>query len=288
MPVPFLVYKCYTYKRKIGEVIMDKISVIIPTYNRAGTILRAVESVLSQTYSELEILVIDDGSTDGTEEVLNGISDERLRYVKLECNQGVANARNTGVHMAVGEWIAFQDSDDCWYEDKLWRQMEYAMKCPEYDMIYSRYLAKLEDGREILSPAEPLPQVMEGNMLNTLLERNVIGAPTMLIKREAFLGIGGFDVTYNSLEDWEFAIRFAKNHQIGFVGEPLMDVYMLTDGVSSRVGEYFESRCRMLATYREDMINAGVFDNVSMDILNRARNMNMLDSVYKLMVLHLA
>ncbi len=267
---------------------MDKITVIIPTYNRSGTILRAVESVLQQTYSNLEILVIDDGSTDTTEEVVRSIQDDRLEYIKLEKNQGVANARNLGAQMATGEWIAFQDSDDCWHEDKLERQMEYALKHQECNMIYSRYLAKLSDGREVLSPAEPLPQVMEGAMLNTLLERNVIGAPTMLIKRDAYIKCGGFDVIYESLEDWDFAIRFAKENMIGFVNEPLMDVYMLSDGVSSRVGEYFESRCRMLATYRAEMIEVGVFDNVTMDILNRAKNMNVLEQVYQLMMFYFA
>lgn len=266
---------------------MEKISVVIPTYNRQHTLLRAVNSVLQQSYSELEILIIDDGSTDSTEEIVRTIEDYRVRYIPLGKNQGVANARNFGVANAEGEWIAFQDSDDSWHKDKLEKQMDYAKKHPEYAMIYTLYQANLSDGRQIISPAKPWPPVMEGNMFNTLLERNVIGAPTMCVKRECFLRSGGFDTTYKSLEDWEYALRFSRDYRIGFIPEALMDVYMLQDGISSHAGNYFESRCRMLAAFKEEMIQAGVFDSVAMDILKRAQNMNILENVQNMMMLYL-
>lgn len=266
---------------------MAKISVIIPTYNRGYTILRAVESVLNQTCSDLEVLVIDDGSVDGTAGILGRIRDDRLQYIALESNKGVANARNVGAGLAKGEWIAFQDSDDSWRENKLEKQMAYADAHPEYAMIYGMYLAKLQDGRQILSPTEPWPEIMEGNMLNTLLVRNVIGAPTMCIRREAFMESGGFDITYRSLEDWEYAIRFARRHSIGFVPEVLMDVYMQPDGISSKAGSYFESRCRMLSAFRTELLQEGLFDAVVMDILNRAKSAGVLEGVQKMIMLSL-
>lgn len=153
-------------------------------------------------------------------------------------------------------------------------------------MIYSSYIAHLTK-QDIYFPTEPLPSVMEGDMFHTLLLRNVIGAPTMLIKREAFLQSGGFDTAYQSLEDWEFVIRFSKNNLIGYVSDYLMDVYMLDGGISSRVGAYYDSRCRMLAEYKEDIIKFGLFDTIAMDILTRAANSGIQEQVQKMMMLYL-
>lgn len=266
---------------------MKKISVVIPTYNRADTILRAITSVLEQSYPVEEIIVVDDASTDHTKEIVSRIEDERIQYILLEENAGVANARNVGVLQAKGDWIAFQDSDDCWHPNKLEKQMDYASKHPECQMIYSLYTAHLSDGSAMLSPAEPLPEVMEGQMFDTLLTRNVIGAPTICISRAAFLQIGVFDTSYTSLEDWEFVLRAARQYSIGFVKEALMDVYILSDGVSSKVGGYFESRCRMLATYREVLQQRNLFDIVAMDILSRAKNLGILEAVQNMMLLYL-
>lgn len=263
------------------------ISVIIPTYNRANTILRSVNSVLKQTYQDIELLIIDDGSTDNTKELIEGMEDSRIRYICLEENGGASNARNAGAYYAKGEWIAFQDSDDAWKPDKLSKQMDYACEHPEYSMIYSFYIAHLSEGEDIYFPPEPLPTVMEGDMFQTLLLRNVIGAPTMLIKREAFLQSGGFDIAYQSLEDWEFVIRFSKNNLIGYVPDYLMDVYVLEGGISSRAGAYYDSRCRMLAEYKEDIIRFGLFDTIVMDILNRASNSGVLEQIKKMMMLYL-
>ena len=262
------------------------VSVIIPTFNRENTILRSVHSVLNQTYEDLELLIIDDGSTDNTRVLIEQLDDPRIRYIYLGANGGASNARNAGVSHAKGEWIAFQDSDDAWKPDKLQMQMEYASKHPEYAMIYTSYIAHLED-QDIYFPVEPLPPVMEGDMFVSLLSRNVIGAPTMMIKREAFLQSGGFDTNYHSLEDWEFVIRFSRNNLIGYVPEYLMDVYMLDGGISSHVGAYYDSRCRMVAEYKDDLMKFGLFDSVVLDIFTRAGNSGVQKQVQEMMMLYL-
>lgn len=266
----------------------EKVSVIIPTYNRERTILRALQSVLEQTYSNIEVLVIDDGSTDSTADIVNSISDKRMKYIVLEKNGGPSNARNVGVEMASGEWIAFQDSDDSWHIDKLEVQMAYAKEHLDYSMIYCMYNMNFTDGRTITVPSQPLPEVMEGEMIQTLLARNVIGAPTVLIKRKDFLSVGGFDTSYKALEDWEFVIRFAMTYKIGFISKPLMDCYMLEDGVSSNMGAYFEARCKMLGQYRAEMIQEGILEPVMQDILIRAQKEGVLDAVKKMMMLYLS
>lgn len=268
--------------------MIEKVSVIIPTYNREKTILRAIHSVLNQTYTNLEVLVIDDGSTDGTAALVNSIEDERLKYVVLEQNGGPSNARNVGVQMAEGEWIAFQDSDDCWHENKLEKQIEYVEKNPQYSLIYCMSMNYFLNGNTLVVPPAPLPDVMEGNMLHTLLERNVVDTPTMFMKRECFLTVGGFDVTYKALEDWEFMVRFAKAYEIGFIPKVLMDSYMLNDGVSSNLGAYYEGRCKMLGQYKAEMMQEGVLESVMMDILERAQAAGILDSVKKMMMLYLS
>ena len=100
------------------------ISVIIPTYNRAKLLPRAVESVLNQTYQDIELIIVDDGSTDDTMEWVRGIKDDRVRYAQLN-HQGACAARNHGISIARGEYIAFQDSDDIWFMDKLEKQLAF-------------------------------------------------------------------------------------------------------------------------------------------------------------------
>lgn len=267
---------------------MEKVSVIIPTYNREKTILRAVQSVLDQTYTNIEVLIIDDGSTDGTADIVKGVVDGRVKYILLPQNGGPSNARNAGVQMAEGEWIAFQDSDDCWHRDKIEKQIEYLNNNPQYSLIYCMSHVHFKDGRDGIVPQEPLPAIMEGKMTHTLLQRNVIDTPTMFIKRECFLAVGGFDVTYKALEDWEFALRFSKEYEIGYLPEILMESYMLDGGVSTNLGAFYEARCKMLEQYKADMIQEGVLENVMQDILVRAQNMGLLDTVKKMMMLYLS
>lgn len=105
------------------ETIKDLVSVIIPTYNRAGLIARSAKSVLNQTYKNLELIIVDDGSTDDTEDIVQTLNDERVIYIK-QTNQGACAARNNGIDHAKGEFIAFQDSDDVWHVDKLEKQIK--------------------------------------------------------------------------------------------------------------------------------------------------------------------
>lgn len=265
----------------------EKVTVIIPTYNRAGTIAESIQSVLDQTYTNLEVVIVDDGSMDETEAIINKLADERTKYVRLDKNSGVANARNVGVNLAKTDWIAFQDSDDIWHKDKLEKQMTYAKEYPEYALIYSKYKLFYQNGVESVMPAYPL-EVMEGNMFKALLERNVIDAPTILVKKEEFLSVGGFDIDFHALEDWDFVIRFAKQYKIGYVEEVLIDSRVTSGGVSSGIANYYEARCRMLRLYKDDMLQEGVFNSVVTNILEKAQRRGILDAVQKMMVLYLS
>lgn len=266
----------------------EKISVIIPTYNRANLIERSVRSVLDQTYDNLEVIVVDDGSIDDTQEVIGRIEDPRLLYKRLPSNQGVSNARNVGVSIATASLIAFQDSDDRWRKNKLEKQLEYWQAHPEYSMIYSSYFYHTKEGESYLVPSENMQGELEGDIFTSLLIRNTIGAPTILMRKECFLQCGGFDLSYKSLEDWEFVLRFAGKNQIGFIEEPLVDAYLSKGSVSSAAGAYYESRCRLIAKYKKELLETGLFDTVVADVLKRAEEGNVLEMVNKILLMFLS
>lgn len=266
---------------------MEKVSIIIPTYNRSAKLKKSIESVLQQSYTNFELLIVDDASTDDTQAMVEAISDERIRYIKQTVNGGASAARNEGVRQADAPLIAFQDSDDIWKPEKLEKQMVYWQQHPEYAMVYCAY-KKYIDGQEIVVPNANWRGSLEGKLFSWLAQRNSIGAPTMLMKRECFLYAGGFDTDLRALEDWDFALRFSAKYAIGYVDEPLVDSYDSLGGISSGVSAYYESRCRMIGRYKEQMIAEGVFDFVVNDLFQRAEQRGALEEVKGLLMLCLS
>lgn len=263
------------------------ISVVIPTYNREKTIERAVQSVLDQSYSYLEVIIVDDGSTDHTEEIVQNIQDERVQFHKLHHNCGAGHARNEGVKLAKGEIVAFHDSDDVWRPDKLQRQMEYWHAHPEYSMIYCMYMSHGENGKVTHMPYNGMKGKLEGDLFYSLMFRNSIGTPTMLLKKEYFFECGGFDDSLRCLEDWEFALRFSKEYLVGYLNEIHVDVYKTQGSVSSEVGGFFEARCKMIVEHKDEMIRIGVFDEIVTDLFVRAEKLDILERVKEMFMLML-
>ena len=263
--------------------MVDKISVIIPVYNTEKYLEKCIQSVCNQTYQNLEIICVDDGSTDGTVELVASWKDSRIRYVRQE-NQGAPTARNHGVAHAVGKLIAFQDSDDCWYPNKLEKQMEYWRKHSDYSMIYSAYMLRRQNGESVRVPYAGTWGELEGDIFETLLVNNCIGTPTMLMNKECFLELGGFKREMECLEDWDFALRFAEKYGIGFVDEPLMDAFPLEGGISSHAGNFCLNRCRMIAGNRKQLLERGLFERVVGDLLSRAKEWGVLEQVQAMLM----
>lgn len=265
---------------------MADITVVIPTYNRATIIGRSIESVLNQEDIRCNVLVVDDCSTDNTEEVVsdfNGKYPGRVRYHKCDVNKGPAAARNLGVNLADTEWVAFNDSDDVWHVDKLKKQVSYSFAHPECDLIYTGYRGYHDNGIVTTTPDRESGRKFEGSIYDSLLIQNSIGCPTILVRREKFLAVGGFDETYNCVEDWEFAIRFAANYLIGFVDEDLVDAYISNNGVSSRISDYYVSRCRIVKDNLQGLIDLKLFDEVVGDILMRAQQRGICPQVQSML-----
>lgn len=268
------------------KIRMELISVIIPTYNRCEKLKMAMESVLTQTYENIELLVIDDGSTDNTHEMIEGIADERVKYIRLPHNMGAAAARNEGVRLAQGEFVAFHDSDDLWLPEKLEKQMNYWNNHPECSMIYCAYLFYV-DNNEYRTPDMDRGN-LEGDILRYLLLRNSIGTPTMLMRKHCFEEVGGFNTSLHCLEDWEFAIRFAESFYIGYVDEVLVNAFYSAGGISSKLAEFYEAKCYIISKYQKYYVQYDVFTRAVSELFQHAAGVGVVDEVREMLATFLS
>lgn len=194
------------------------VSVVIPTYKRPQLLPRAINAVQRQTYKNLEILVVDDGSQDQTEQVVRSIADARIRYVPHPVNRGLPAARNTGVDHARGEYIAFLDDDDDWRDDKLEKQLR---AIGGHGAVLSMAVANGRPLRIHRKPTVSLDDLRRGSF-----------DPSSLLARASVLKELRFDETLRHGEDWDAFIRIAQNYSIGWVDEPLL---LYNDGTHARM-----------------------------------------------------
>ena len=215
---------------------MPRVSVIIPTYNRARTLRRAVESVLSQELEDLEVIVVDDCSTDGTESVVRSFEDPRVQYIAHETNRGGSAARNTGIDAAEGEYVAFLDDDDQYRTEKLRRQVECLDdRSDEWVAVYCNYSVVRSGDSPIDSlpsfliewwpgvDSKPRPEGGRELIPRVLAKRFPLGgASTLMLKRETAEQLDGFDSEFPRHQDVEFLIRLLKTGKIAYVDEKLV------------------------------------------------------------------
>ena len=207
------------------------VSVIIPVFNRELTIEMAVRSVLSQTYSNLELIVVDDCSTDKSVEVVQRIKDERIRVIVCDKNRGACAARNIGIKNSKGEIIAFQDSDDCWHKDKLEKSLFY-LKEKHADMVFSA-LYPINSKKEKRIPSYNLN--FEKDKLTRLLISNCISTQTIVIRKQVTEKVR-FDEELPRFQDWDFGLQVLKNRfSVFYIDEPLVDYYMSNDSITKNV-----------------------------------------------------
>lgn len=204
------------------------VSVIIPTYNREKLILRSVKSVLEQTYSDIELIVVDDCSTDKTKVVLEKVSDPRFRYIQMEKNGGACAARNKGIEEAKGDFIAFQDSDDEWEREKIEKQL---LRLKESDADFCFCKMRVID--TVTKEKKVIPDKTTENDLTftRLLIGNFISTQMLLIKRKCFDEIR-FDVSLPRYQDWDLSISLYKKYKAVFEPTPLVNQYIQSDSIS--------------------------------------------------------
>jgi len=211
-----------------------KVSVIIPTYNRAHLVGRAIQSVLNQTFKDFELIVVDDSSTDNTDDIIKEFQkkDDRITYLKHEKNKGGSAARNTGIKAARGEYIAFQDSDDEWFPEKLGKQMRiFESASLEIGVVYTGFW-RIENDRKIYIPASWVIQ-KEGKIYKELLKWNFVTTQSILVRKVCFDRVGYFDENLPRLQDWELVIRLSKYYNFKCIDEPLLTSPFTPDSISA-------------------------------------------------------
>lgn len=186
------------------------VSVVLPTYNRRKLVTRAVQSVLEQSYRNLELIVVDDGSSDATGEALEYFTgDPRFHYL-YQSNKGQSAARNRAIDRSCGEYIAFLDSDNYWLPEKLERQLEFLGRHDGFEILYSEIIPVEESGARMAKRSIPR---FSGRILEQLLVSNCVTNNTALVKRSCFEEMGKFDEGLRYCEDYDLWLRFATRYR---------------------------------------------------------------------------
>lgn len=200
-----------------------KVSIVIPTFNRGYILEDALQSVLAQDYRDFEVLVVDDGSTDKTREIVEGLGSNKVQYLRHDRNRGCSAAYNTGIMAATGQLVAFLDSDDIWKPDYLDRQVGFLTAHPEADVVFCD--TEMPDGnssRSLMSFMRAFPKLMRANstaaehvfsgrqMYLCLLEEVPIKPTAVVIRREALGRSGTFDEAWPSGTDWDLFLRLSR------------------------------------------------------------------------------
>ncbi len=217
------------------------ISVIIPTYNRASCIARAANSVLSQTYKDIELIIVDDGSTDETKEIIASIVDPRIKYIFQE-NKGACSARNTGIEAAKGEYVAFQDSDDYWYPTKLEEQLAVAEK-ENADIVICQMRRVEPNGNTMTVPNMtktgkiPAQELQFGTSTQTIFTKRCVVEE---IK---------FNNDMPRFQDLEWLIRALRKYSLFGIKKELVEYQVLPDSISSSPEKLVKATQYLLKEY---------------------------------------
>jgi glycosyltransferase involved in cell wall biosynthesis len=213
------------------------VSVVLPTYNRAGTLARAIDSVLEQDFRDLELIVIDDASTDDTRERVAACADPRLRLLMLARNAGASAARNRGVAAARGALIAFQDSDDEWLPGRLRTQVDLLERLGERVVaVTGAILRPRARGAAYRGDwgVVPGPDGQRDVTYETIATQLWAQLQSLLVRRSAFLGAGGFDESLHGGEDWDFALRLTGIGRIVDCGALVAHLHYSPDSLTHR------------------------------------------------------
>ena len=227
---------------------MLKVSVIIPTYNQSTLLSEAIKSVLSQTFTDYELIIIDDESTDNTKEIVADYQKDtdKIRYV-FQKNGGPSAARNTGIKKSNGEYIAFLDHDDLWLPDKLMKQVKFLDNNMNYAMVFADVY---EFNGNIITEEKKLREIdrrhMSGYILKYLILRCFIPSPSVMIRKSIVKEIGYFDTRFLFSQDWDYYIRVARKHEIGFLDEVLVGYRRHSGNITNNLELHIKERHRIV------------------------------------------
>lgn len=223
------------------------VSVIMPTYNHARYIAEAVESVLSQSYKNFELIIIDNYSTDNTAEIVASYKDNRIKYLKFRNNGIIAASRNHGIKNSSGKYIAFLDSDDIWLPEKLELQISLMESNEEIGMSYVLYSHLLEDG-SIKGVFPKSGHRLRGNVFTSLYRKSVIANSGTVVRMELFNELGLLDENPKlvTIEDYEMWLRVAKSRPVDYIDKALLLYRIRFDNTSNMIKSFAKWQREML------------------------------------------
>lgn len=237
------------------------VSIIMPTYNRAHVIPRAIKSVLKQTYQNWELLIIDDGSADNTEQVIMAIDDSRICYVKLPENKGACYARNRGLERAKGEYIAFLDSDNVWMKNYLEERIKTLESSPaKVGGVFGSFMQMCKGKQTVKFPPEEYAKGIRDNkshraLVKQMLFDNVIDTNTIVLKRKCVGKVSGFNDNLKRLQDWEYFFRVLcfSGYRLIFRDDCLVRNYIQKDSITRKSNNeaYWDTRVFFLREYKD-------------------------------------
>jgi len=227
---------------------MPKVSVIIPTYNRADFLAEAIQSVLEQTARDFELLIIDDGSTDNTKNVVDSFNDRRIKYI-YQKNSGVCIARNTGIKQAIGNYLILLDSDDILLPSAIEDESRVLDEHPESGLIFGLVESMNKNG-DVFSPAKAIkcrePGTWPGTkeILNLFVHRNYICPSQSMVRKSAIMDVGMFDPAFSSgSEDFELWVRIAKKYSTSHLAKPVTKYRVHDQSLSGEQQLTVQARC---------------------------------------------
>ena len=210
------------------------VSIIIPTYNYSQYVCRAIDSALSQTYPNVEVIVIDDGSTDDTAAIVTDKYEQRISYL-WQVNKGASSARNLGISVSRGDYIAFLDSDDRYKPENIERKVQYLQCHKEYRWVYSDWVWINESNRIIGLGSQDKNTLAHmqasGNVFLLALKDKRLQTNVFLFQRDIVLDANGFDKRLTPREDYDLYLRLSYQHPIGYIHQPLVELYSHADSL---------------------------------------------------------
>jgi len=227
------------------------VDVIIPSFNAVDWLPETINSVLSQTYKNINIYVIDDGSTDGTEKFMKSISEKNVFYFKQR-NGGVSKARNLGILKSSSEYLAFLDADDIWHPDKIEKQMNIMLKNPNLGLIYGGHYSINQDG----FITRYLLHKNRGDVFEKLCEGNLVsGSASMaLVKRSVIDHVGIFsEELVNGCEDWEMWLRIARKYDFDYVPEIILDIRVIEGSMQANHAKMANNLVKLFEIVTRDL-----------------------------------
>ena len=230
------------------------ISVVIPTYNRANTILQSVNSVLNQTYKNIELIVVDDCSTDDTEKIIAGIQDSRVKFYRLEKNSGACTARNLGIEKASGKYIAFNDSDDKWLPEKLEKQLSFLLENNCDITVCSMNV--FEEVTEKKMYVFPDSAKLNGKKIsfNELLKYNCTSTQLIFGKEECFKN-NLFDSSMPRFQDWDECLKLSKKYSLCFQNEILVETFQQQDSITKNPQKGVRGMEMLFEKHKNDILS---------------------------------